>query len=412
MVARKLLFFVLLLFLIPLLMIAGCSKEVEQEEEEGYIAVEVSEVSKGEIILTAQSSGTIHSSGEVAVVARLGGEVKSVRVSLGDSVKKGDVLVTLSAPDISLQVRQAREGVASLRESRDELQDMIDELEELLEDIRDPGENDEENGEDNGNDNGIDFPDPPIEVDDLPQWLRDLLENGGLQLDPAITLRQQLATLEAQLKQAERSLEMAELGLSNLTVKAPVAGIVTYMNAITGSTVGPGSPLLIISGDDDYQIEAMVLESLITFIKVGDHVEIELPIRGESYSGTVAEVAPAPLPNTRLYPVKVSFNPTGQVLPGMFTRLFFVTEASGETVLIPRAAVLKRQEGDRVYVVQGERAESRAVTLGMQNRDRVQVLSGLQPGDMLVVKGQEYLQDGALLKIVGRQPPTGEGADH
>lgn len=446
-----------LLVLLFLLGLSACSpNDTPETEEEPYIAVEVAPVTRGEINLTAQVGGTVKAGGEVAVVARLGGEVSSVKVSLGDRVEKGDLLVSLDAPDVTLQVRQARDAVNSLREARDEMQDMIDELEERFEEIRnetddeEPGEDDsddqaenpggsenannndddpgngdngdngdngnnEDNGENGNNDDNGDPPPPDTDEDEdepeIPQWLRDLMEDGGFTMDPALTLRQQLATLEAQLQQAERGLEMARLGQSNLSVKAPVSGTVTFVNVIEGVSVGPGSPLLMLSSEGGYQVAANVLESLITLIHPGDQVQVDLPIAGETYMGSVTEVAPAPMPNTRIYPVKVTFEPTeaGRVLPGMFARVTFVKEASGETLVIPKSAVLQRAGEDRVYIAEGDRARARPVTLGLQDGDRVQVLSGLEEGDTLVIRGQHYLDEGSRVKIV-KEAGAAEGA--
>lgn len=424
---------------ILLLTAAGCSHNQDQPPpEEPYIAVEVAPVGRGEISLAAQVGGTVKAGGEVAVVARLGGEVSSLKVSLGDRVEKGDLLVSLDAPDVTLQVRQARDAVKSLREARDELQDIIDELEERFEEIGsdgddgdpeeeegDPshGDNDDPGGGDGG-DNGEEGeqgegPPPGDEDDDeeeeeveVPQWLQDLLEDGGFTIDPALSLRQQLGTLEAQLSQAERGLEMARLGQANLSVRAPIPGIVTFINVVQGAAVGPGSPLLMISGEGGYLVEANVLESLITLIHPGDPVQVELPIAAAAYRGSVIEVAPAPIPNTRIYPVKVSFDPAeaGRVLPGMFARVSFVTEASGETLVIPRSAVLQRAAGNTVYIIEGERARARLVTLGLQDGERVQVLSGLKAGESLVVRGQHYLDEGSRVKVVEEAGPP-EGAE-
>lgn len=383
----------------------GCSDTQDAApREEAYTAVEVAPVARDEISLTVSVGGTVKAGGEVAVVARLGGEVTDLKVSMGDRVEKGDLLVSLNAPDINLQVRQARDAVRSLRKARDELQEMIDELEERFENIgngQEPGEPDPDPDPDNGD-----------TEPEIPQWLRDLLEDGNFSLDPAMSLRQQMATLEAQLAQAERGLEMARLGQANLSVRAPISGLVTFLNVVRGAAVGPGSPLLMLSDDDGYLVEANVLESLITLIQPGDPVQVELPIAGETFSGSVTEVAPAPMPNTRMYPVKVAFEPwgTGRVLPGMFARIAFITESSGETLVIPRSAVLQRAAGNTVFIAREDRAEARLVTLGLQDRDRVQVLSGLREGESLVVRGQHFLEEGSRIKIVeGSGAPEGEG---
>jgi HlyD family secretion protein len=379
---------------------AGCSqKEAPGPGEEPYIAVEVAQVGRGEINLTARVGGTVKTGGEVAVPARLGGGVKTVHISLGDQVAQGDLLVTLEAPDINLQVRQARDAVNTLRQARDELKDMIEELEERF-----GGSNGNGFGEPGSGDPPGDGEDPGFE---LPPWLRDLLE-GGISLDPAMSLRQQLATVEAQLKQAERGLEMARLGQANLFVRAPIAGMVTFVNVLQGATVGPGTPLLMLSRQGGYLVEAQVLENLITAIHPGDPVQVELPISGETYAGSVTEAAPAPVPNTRVYPVKIAFEPSGssRVLPGMFARVAFLKEASGDTLVIPRSAVLPRAAGSTVYIVKDGRAEARLVTLGLQDSERAQVLAGLEEGENLVIRGHHYLDTGTLVKIVG----GGEGA--
>ncbi len=442
------------ILVLSLILAAGVACSIDNgnsqgdEEKEEYIPVEVETVEEGEINLTSLISGSVKSQGEVPVVARLGGEVEEIHVSLGDRVNKGDLLLSLSAPDVSLQARQARDTLKSLREGRDELEDLIDEIDELMEETtatqeietiptqeaptdEDKEENtknddqkntgaaedrDDENTNSNGtgaetNGNGdesdtdSDWENPFTEGDI--DRLRELLEN---QFDPAATLRQQLMSLEAQIKQAQWGVEMAELATSNLSVTAPIAGKVSLVNSTVGASVGPGSVLLMLSGDQGFKVEAQVMERLVTLVQPGDTVGIYLPILEQEFQGTVAEVSPAPLPNTRFYQMGVTFEPTERVLPGMFARLSLITESTGETLVIPRSALLKRGEKDVVFVNAEGRAVRREVTLGVKDKDRVEVLSGLKRGESLVVRGQHYLEEGTLLKISPELSPSeGEG---
>ncbi len=421
-VKRYLLVFLSITASLSILLLTGCSgtkTSAEEKEEENYIPVEVSPVTLGEINLTTSVSGSVEAAFQVAVMARSAGEIKTVHISSGQQVKKGDILLTLESPEVSLQARQAREGLDSLKEMRDELEEWLEELEEIMEED-DNSDGDfnwpwSSNAQDEDSDEGSDsLPDsqedesqPESEEENLDQeeennnedWDRILKLLQG-QMDPTSNLRQQIRTLEAQIKQGENSLEIVEMAAANLIIKAPASGTVTQLNAVKGNMATPGNPLMIISNTEEFQIEARVLENLIFNLNPGDEVLIELPTLNREYSGILTEVARAPLLGTKFYQVKSSFNPTGQIVPGMFARLSFTTESVSNTLVIPRRALLEKEGREVVYVAVGDRAEEREVVVGLVDKEIVEIKKGLREGESLVLRGHHYLKDGSLLKVI------------
>ena len=199
----------------------------------------------------------------------------------------------------------------------------------------------------------------------------------------------------ASVLQAQAALEMAQVALSESVIVSPVDGVISERMQSVGSLVGPTNPLVsIISGD--VELTLGVEESHLGSVKEGQAAEIQVAAYpGVVFPAKVAIISPAADPRSRTFQVKVRPVQTDSRLkPGMFAQVQIVTEAREEVLLIPREAVITRSGQTVVFVINGDVVQLRPVTLGLADNGSVEVRSGLDAGEEVVVAGHSDLKDG------------------
>ncbi|MFP4642829.1 MAG: efflux RND transporter periplasmic adaptor subunit [Spirochaetales bacterium] len=187
------------------------------------------------------------------------------------------------------------------------------------------------------------------------------------------------------------------------SVRAPVAGTITSLAVRTGSNVSQGTPLGQLASTDDLEINTYVPERRIGTLSLGQEANVELDaFPGERYSASVSRIAPGLDQASRALGATLRFNDAdSRIRPGMFARIDLIVDQREGAITVPQRAIVRRAEGDFVYVVDDDgRAERRTVTLGFETEGRVEVTDGVSAGEEVVTRGQNLVQDGALLEIV------------
>jgi RND family efflux transporter MFP subunit len=208
--------------------------------------------------------------------------------------------------------------------------------------------------------------------------------------------------------QAEAGVSQASTAIGFTKVRAPFDGVVIAKLAEPGAMAAPGVPLLVVEDPSRFRLEAMVDESKIGVVKLGEPVPVVIDSLGDApIMGKVTQIVPAADPGSRTFTVKIDLPTTptlspkggdkggapdgrgeapGQLRSGLFGRARF-PRGQRESIAIPKSAVLSRGQLQAVYVVGSDQLASlRYVTLGAVTADQVEVLSGLQSGDRVVVQ--------------------------
>ena len=190
----------------------------------------------------------------------------------------------------------------------------------------------------------------------------------------------QLAQALAARAQASAGLSEARTFLSYAQVRSPIAGVVTARMIDPGAQAGPGMPLVTVEDDAHYRVETTVDESIP--VRVGDRVTIEGRIAAK-----VTNVVPAVDPVTRSAMVKIDLPAGAGLRSGAFVRVAF-TVGTRSGITVPAGAVGRRGQLTSVFVVDKSGvARLRLVTVGEVEGERVEVLSGLDVGETVVVGG-------------------------
>jgi len=200
-------------------------------------------------------------------------------------------------------------------------------------------------------------------------------------LDRAITDERRAA---AEFERAQRAVAEADAAIGYTRIAAPMAGTIVERYAEPGDTAAPGQPLLKLFNPGQMRVEATVRESLIGFVAVGDTLDATIDARQKTVPSVVEEIVPSADPTSRTFLLKARLTDIEGLFPGMFARLT-IPVASTRRVWVPMRAVQEAGQLRFVYVRGDETDARRFVRLGDESGDLVEVRSGLEGGETVVM---------------------------
>lgn len=211
--------------------------------------------------------------------------------------------------------------------------------------------------------------------------------------------RTALAAAEAQLKQLRTRLDYT-------TIRAPITGVVTEKQIEAGDIVGVQNRLFTLADVDTMVVRVQVSELDVVQLHPGDAVSVALDAYPERpLTGRIRRIFPAADPATRLVPVEVALRQDGERIArsGFLARIELALGTRTGVLLVPASAVVGDAASAAVFIVQDGTALRRSVRTGLNSEGRVEILSGIQPGDPVVIAGNNGLRDGAEVRVVGQQ---------
>ncbi len=227
---------------------------------------------------------------------------------------------------------------------------------------------------------------------------------SGLRLSEASRVRvniseDDVSAAQASVDAARAAVSMLEVELSKRTITSPVSGVVAQRMADPGEVANFGQALVRIVTSQILKFEATVSELEIGQVIPGMPVEVTVDgVPGRTFEGKVLTLHPAGDAQSRNFVVEVSVPRDDKIKPGMFASGLVPVEVAENAVAIPKDALVEVKDGYKVFVVEADVAKERKVVLGLQNRNRVVVLQGVNAGDEVVVSGQASLSDGTPIK--------------
>lgn len=185
--------------------------------------------------------------------------------------------------------------------------------------------------------------------------------------------------------QAKAALEQARAALGYTHILAPFEGVVTEKKADVGTLASPGMPLFTVEEQGHYRLEANVNESDLRFVHMGQQIPVLIDAIGDrQFNAKVVQIVPAADPASRSFLVKAELPFDSNLRSGLFGRAEF-PRGQRSALLVPRTAVVERGQLQGIYVLDQNRiAGLRYVTLGKPSAGQVEVLAGLQGGEMLI----------------------------
>ena len=212
----------------------------------------------------------------------------------------------------------------------------------------------------------------------------------------------QLDQTKTRAESASLNKELAEISLNKSLIYSPLKGTIKTRHIKVGEFVRKGDKLVEILDIDRILVKVNIPEQEILSIQVGQNVEVALYImEKKTFLGRVKNIGLEADSSNRTFPVEILVdNKERQLRAGMLARATFTKNVDQDQIVIPRHTVLERDQGRVVYVFEDGKAFRRDITIGLSQQDQVQVVQGLNKGELIVVEGHTKLTDGEEVNVV------------
>ncbi len=314
-------------------------------EGETAVPVTIAEVGVGDVSTYITATANLVPDNEVEVLAEAEGRVSHLTVEEGDRVQRGQLLAALLRDDAEIAFEKAKLKAANAEMAFERAQRIF--REKLI---------------------------AQEEYDKT-------------------TMDHRIAQQE--LAEAKRKLDKTE-------IRSPFDGRLTRRNVTLGQHIRPGDELFTVTDFDPLIARIYLPERDVLALEEGREVGITLKADSDvSFRGRIRQISPVVDTATGTVKVTVAaIRPPAIVRPGGFVTIEIVRETHAATTLVPRKAVIRELKNAHVFVARDGVAHKRTVELGLEDSERLEITSGLEPGERIVVAGQGGLKDDSTIKVL------------
>ena len=307
------------------------------------VAVAVAQL--GTAARTVSASGAVEPLRTVAINSQVGGALLTVNVEEGSRVSAGTVLARIDSRELSAQLAAAEAALEAATRAADRAQQLFDQ-----------------------------------QIITAAEYERD----------------------QTAASAARASRDQLRTRIGYATVRSPIAGVVLRKQVERGDVVSANTEMFTVADVSALVVRVPISELDVTGLDVGDEVEVTLDaLPGRPTPGRIRRIFPAADTLTRLVPVEIELRgaATRDVRPGFLARVRLSLDPRSNVLLVPASAVVDAAAGAAVFRVQDGAATRTSVRRGDTYSGRVEILSGLSPGDTIVIAGNNELRDGARVRI-------------
>jgi membrane fusion protein, multidrug efflux system len=330
------------LIALGVLLLAGCRKEQLPAPESLPVAtVRVQSIELKPHIATEDVVGTVRPKLQSVIEAKVSGQIEKMLVVPGQRVKTGEVLVQLNVREIQAKLDEALA-------------------------LQGQAESD--------------------------------LKRYSTLIEKRVVTQQDFVAIQTRARVAKAAVIEAETNLAYATITAPFDGVITRKLADVGDLASPGKPLLELEDTKSLRLEADVPEAIVGRVEMGAKFTVRIEAQPNELEGVVSEIAPAADPNSHTFVAKLDLPLAPGLRAGQFGR---VTIPVSETPVlrVPVSAVIQRGQMELIFVVADKRAHLRLVKTGKRIGDEVELVSGVDPAEQVVIEGGANLVDGQAVSI-------------
>jgi membrane fusion protein (multidrug efflux system) len=221
------------------------------------------------------------------------------------------------------------------------------------------------------------------------------------------TSRQDLDDATTDLAISKAALAAIQAQLERTSIHAPCSGVLNELLVEEGEYVQPGTPVVEIVDSNTVKVVVKVPERDTAFFSVGQQAEVTADVKGQTciQKGTITFINELADAQTRSTSMEITIdNPQRNLRSGQIVYVRLTRQILKDVILIPLLAVIPMEEGKAVYVVNSTQAQRRDVKLGLIKGDRIQITSGLSPGDKLIIAGHRFVAPGQSVNIIEENP--------
>ena len=265
----------------------------------------------------------------------------------------------------------------------------------------------------------VDLDDPVQAGQPLARLDRDLLKAAAIEAEAGLSFQRynheratqlhadgsiperELRAATYDLKRAEAQDKTVRKRLDNSILRAPFSGSVAERLVERGQLVMPGTPAYRLVQVERMKAGAWVPENQVVDFTAGNSVEVFFDaFPGIPFPGAIGRIGPAAEPSRRVFPLEIHLDSADyRIRPGMIGRVRAVRRVHANVLVVPREAIQEREQGPAIFVVEGEKARLRTVSLGPSEADRLIVERGVSTGEQIVIKGGRDLIDGDQVRV-------------
>ena len=321
--------------------------------------VEIAQAARGDIITYISETGMTLPVKSVVVAAETAGRIVQMDVKVGDFVQRGDTIAVVDDEIARLALDQAEaqliNAAAAYEKARKDL-----------------------------------------------QRYQVLLKNEEVSESEFENVRVQHELARSAFLSAEASVKSAQRQVRNTRISAPISGQIAEKNVQTGNMIIMNQPVVKVVDIGEIKVIVRISESDISKIRKNIPVAVYADAYpGFEFMGTVFTLSPEANPESHTFPVEIIVpnNQQKTLKSGMVVRVNIQSDVLENVLLIPRDAVIERFGRNIVYIVDGQKAHERNVEIGQVKGEEIQVVSGIEPGETVVIVGQYNLEDGTPVRI-------------
>jgi membrane fusion protein, multidrug efflux system len=289
------------------------------------------------------SNGTLISNEEVELRSEISGKVTNIMFSEGKRVRKGEVLVKINDSELqaTLKKNKSRELLARDREYR----------------------------------------------------YKQLVEKN-------LTSQQEYDLQLSELNSVLADVELTEAQIAKTKITAPFNGVVGLRSVSVGSYISPETKIASIQSINPMKVDFSVPQKYFSLVKEGKTIYAKLSATGKIYTGRIYAVEPKIDQNTRTVQARALIpNDKGELTPGAYVEIDIVLENLDQSILIPSETLVPDFEGEKVFIYKNGKVVPKIVVTGIRTEKEIQITSGLNAGDSLIVSGIIQLKPNGPVKI-------------
>lgn len=323
----------------------SCSGKKDENQAIRAVPVKVVKVSESSYMNSRNYVGTVEAVSSSSLSFEVMGNVSKVFVTEGENVQKGKLLATLDKATLQ---NSYNASLASLKEAQDAYNRM-----------------------------------------------KSLYDNGSL---PEI----KWVEVQSKLQQAVSMEQISRKGLKDAGLYAPFSGVISSKSIEPGMNVMPGIEVMQLADISTVNIKIAVPEKEISHVNKGQQAEVRVGALGDKlFTGVVSEKGIAANPLAHTYEVKIKLNNTShELMPGMVCKVGVHSHETEAGIVLPNHTVQLQPDGKKfVWVVKGNAASQRMVSTGELTTQGVVITAGLQPGDEVIVSGNQKVSEGTKIAI-------------
>ena len=316
-----------------------------EEEEKLVIPVEVRDVSRGDISAYYSNTATLEAVREATIVSKVRGIVQELKVEEGDVVRAGQVIAKIEDDQYRIEAERSKATLDRLYNDFQRNKELFEK--ELIS--------------------------------------AEVYENSRFEYESQKAAHQ-----------------LAQLNYEHTNIKSPISGVISERFIKIGNMIGVDQEVFRVTDFDPIQAILHVPEHERSKIRTGQKAELKADaIPGQMFTGRVERISPTIDPNTGTFKVTVYMDENeGMLRPGMFGRVKIVYDTRLNTKMIPKTALITEDETQSVFVIKDSLAFRKQIRTGYVNGSNVEVIDGLEDGEIVVTTGQGSLTDSTKVNIV------------